>query len=118
MSFSLKRAERLYTRYLPAMWWIPDKCEGEEISQALDYLQTRVAEGDVEKLTETELLALIISNELVAEQVIQLFGNFGGMANQPLEKLLRFKGLGDAKIIRIAAVFEVAKRIVDQVQRS
>lgn len=28
------------------------------------------------------------------------------MANQPLEKFLEFKGLGDVKIIRIAAAFE------------
>ena len=37
------------------------------------------------------------------------------MANQPLEKFLEIKGLGDVKIIRIAAAFEIAKRIVNQV---
>ncbi len=36
------------------------------------------------------------------------------MANQPLEKFLEIKGLGDVKIIRIAA-FEIARRIVNQV---
>ena len=37
------------------------------------------------------------------------------MANQPLEKFLEIKGLGDVKIIRIAAAFEIAGRIVNQV---
>jgi len=37
------------------------------------------------------------------------------MANQPLEKFLEIKGLGDRKIIRIAAAFEIARRIVNQV---
>lgn len=35
--------------------------------------------------------------------------------DQPLEKFLEFKGLGDVKIIRIAAAFEIARRIVNQV---
>jgi hypothetical protein len=30
------------------------------------------------------------------------------MANQPLVKFLDFKGLGDVKIVRIAAAFEIA----------
>ena len=43
------------------------------------------------------------------------FGSFKGMANQPLPKFLEIKGLGDVKIIRIAAAFEIARRIVNQV---
>jgi DNA repair protein RadC len=34
------------------------------------------------------------------------------MANQPLEKLLDIKGIADVKIIRIAAAFEIARRII------
>jgi DNA repair protein RadC len=37
------------------------------------------------------------------------------MANQPLEKLLDIKGIADVKIIRIAAAFEIARRIVNEV---
>jgi DNA repair protein RadC len=85
------------------------------VNQALHYLQTRVANGDADKLTEAELLSLIISNEPAAEEIIRDFGGFKGMANQPLDKFLRYKGLGDAKIIRAAACFEMAKRVVDSV---
>lgn len=39
------------------------------------------------------------------------------MFNQPLKKFLEIKGLGDVKIIRIAAAFEIARRIVKNVLR-
>jgi DNA repair protein RadC len=39
------------------------------------------------------------------------------MANQPLEKFLKIKGLGDVKIIRIAAAFEIARRIANEIMK-
>jgi DNA repair protein RadC len=75
-------------------------------------------------LTDAELLSIIISTgvkgksaEEIAKEVLNKFGSFKGMANQPLEKFLQFKGLGDVKIIRIAATFEIARRIVEEVIR-
>ena len=81
----------------------------------LDWNQTRLANGEACKLTEAELLGIAISNMAAAEAVIRDFGGFRGMANQPLEKFLRYDGLGEAKIIRVAACFEIARRIVRQV---
>ena len=43
--------------------------------------------------------------------MLQKFGSFEGMAREPLERFLEFRGLGDVKIIRIAAAFEIARRI-------
>lgn len=75
-----------------------------------------------DSLSDTELLAILISSgikgkpaEKIAEEVLEKFNSFKGMANQPLEKFLEIKGLSDVKIIRIAAAFEIAKRIVNQV---
>jgi len=75
-----------------------------------------------EKLTDAELLAILISTgikgksaEDIAKEILNKFGSFKGMANQPLEKFLSIKGLGDVKIIRIAAAFEIAKRVVKEV---
>jgi len=85
------------------------------MNQALDWLQTRVANGDIEKLSEAELLSLVLSDDKAAEEIIRDFGGFRGMAYQPLEKFLRYKGMGEAKIIRMATCFEMAKRIVNQV---
>jgi len=75
-----------------------------------------------ESLTDPELLSILISTgikgksaEKIAEEILGKFGSFKGMANQPLEKFLQFKGISDVKIIRIAAAFEIARRIVKQV---
>jgi len=61
-------------------------------------------------LTNAELLSILIAPgiegkpaEKIAEEILQKFGGFKGMANQPLEKLLDIKGLSDVKVIRIAA---------------
>ncbi|MEW6674438.1 MAG: UPF0758 domain-containing protein [Nitrospirota bacterium] len=53
--------------------------------------------------------------EQIAQEILNKFSSFKGMANQPLEKFLQFKGLGDVKIIRITAALEIARRIVNQV---
>lgn len=81
----------------------------------MSYATEKALNNDWDKLTEVELLGLVIGNEQTAEAIIKDFGGFRGIANQPLEKFLRYKGLGDAKIIRIAACFEIAKRIVSEV---
>ncbi|MEW6409064.1 MAG: UPF0758 domain-containing protein [Nitrospirota bacterium] len=82
----------------------------------------KLRELGAESLTDAELLAILISTgtkgktaEEVAQEILNKFGSFKGMANQPLEKFLEIKGLGDVKIIRIAAAFEIARRIVKEV---
>jgi DNA repair protein RadC len=82
----------------------------------------KLREHGAESLTDAELLSILISTgtkgksaEKIAQEILDKFGSFKGMANQPLEKFLQFKGLGDVKIIRIAAAFEIARRIVNLV---
>ena len=82
----------------------------------------KLRELGADKLTDAELLSILISigikgrsAEEIAEDILLKFGSFKGMANQPLQKFLEIKGLGDVKIIRIAAAFEIARRIVNQV---
>ena len=55
------------------------------------------------------------SAEKIAEEILAKFGSFKGIANQPLDKFLKIKGIGDVKIIRIAAAFEIARRCVNTV---
>jgi len=85
----------------------------------------KLREVGSEALTDAELLAILISTgtrnkpaETIADEIIQRFGSFKGMANQPLSKFLEMKGLGDVKAIRIAAAFEIARRIVNEVLAS
>lgn len=82
----------------------------------------KLRELGADSLTDSELLAILISTgtkgkpaDEIAKEILDRFGSFKGMANQPLEKFLEIKGLGDRKIIKIAAAFEIARRIVNQV---
>jgi DNA repair protein RadC len=78
----------------------------------------KLREEGAASLTDKELLAILISTgikgksaEKIAEEVIQKFGSLEGLANQPLESFLEIKGLSDVKIVRIAAAFELARRL-------
>jgi len=82
----------------------------------------KLRELGAESLSDAELLAILISTgikgksaEEIAKEIIDKFGSFRGMANQPFRKFLSVKGLGDVKIMRIAAAFEIARRIVNEV---
>lgn len=46
----------------------------------------------------------------IAEELIDYYGSLKNMAGRPLDEFLRFKGLSDVKITRIAAAFEIARR--------
>jgi len=77
-----------------------------------------------ETLSDAELLAILIgtgvkgrSADRIAEEILARFGSFKGIANQPFDKFYRIKGIGEVKVVRIAAAFEIARRIVDQVLR-
>jgi DNA repair protein RadC len=70
-------------------------------------------------LSNKELLAILISTghkgktaEQVAGEIISRFGSLESLSNVSLARLLEIKGLGDRKITRIAAAFELARRIV------
>lgn len=84
----------------------------------------KLIEKGAENLTDAELLSIIISTgtkskpaEVLAEEILSKFSSYQGIANQPLERLLEFKGMGDVKVIRIAATFEIARRIVNEVMK-
>jgi len=78
----------------------------------------KLRELGAEALSDAELLAILISTgvkgmpaENIAEEVVERFGSLSEMANVPLERFLEIKGLSDVKIIRIAAAFEIARRL-------
>jgi len=73
-------------------------------------------------LSEEELLAILISTGVqgksaqeIAADLLKEFGSLKGMAGVPLERFLRFKGLSDVKITRIAAALEIARRVASEV---
>ena len=91
---------------------------GEQPNAEMDTSRGKLRELGAESLTDAELLSILISTgtkgkpaEKVAQEILDKFGSFKGMANQPLEKFLEIKGLGDVKIIRIAAAFEIVRLV-------
>jgi len=71
-------------------------------------------------LTDAEVLSILIAPgikgrpaEKIAEDILLKFGSYKGLANQPLEKLSKIKGMGEVKIVRLAAAMEFGKRWVD-----
>lgn len=77
-----------------------------------------------ESLTDAELLAVLIgagtphkTSQEIAEDLLKKFQSFKGLANQPLEELTEIRGLKDVKATRIAAAFEIAKRIVEEIRK-
>jgi len=77
-----------------------------------------------EYCTDAELLAILIGAGIpgksaikMAEEIIEHYKNFKGLANQPFEKIYQIKGLKQVKVVRIAAALEIARRIVQQVAK-
>jgi DNA repair protein RadC len=84
----------------------------------------KLREQGADTLSEAELLAVLISSgtkgrpaEGIAQDLLERFGSLARLANQPLEALLSIKGLGDVKILRIAAALEIARRAASEIIR-
>jgi DNA repair protein RadC len=77
----------------------------------------KLAELGPEALTEAELLSILVAPgtpgnpaEQIAENILKRFGSLERLGGQPLERLYEIKGMGDSKIIRLAAALEIARR--------
>ena len=84
----------------------------------------KLRQEGADKLEISELLAVLISTgtkgrpaEAIAREILDRFGSLAGLANEPLETLLSIKGLGDVKILRIAAALELARRTANEIIR-
>ena len=82
----------------------------------------KLLELGADKLTDAELLAILIGAgiphkpaEKIAEELLNKYGSFRGLADQPFERLYKIKGLKKVKVIRIASALEIARRIVQEV---
>jgi len=75
-------------------------------------------------LTDTELLTVIIgsgisgrSAEDIATEIIGKYYSLQGLMGKTIGELMTIKGLKEVKATQIAAVFEVARRIVKALER-
>ncbi|MBI5116239.1 hypothetical protein HZA56_07165 [Candidatus Poribacteria bacterium] len=85
----------------------------------------KLREAGASALTDAEILSILIAPGSkgrpalkIAEDVLQKFGSLEGLCDQPLERLYEIKGLADAKIIRLAAAYELAVRLTREKGKS
>lgn len=91
----------------------------------LERLREKLLELGAEKLSDKELLAILIGARTkeksaldIAEEMLSKFGGFSGIAGRNIDDIIQIKGIKVAKTVNIAATFEIARRIVIEVLKS
>ena len=84
----------------------------------------KLLKDGAEILSDVELLAILIGSGTkdksaidLANEIMKKYGSYKGLAGRDIDELKQIKGLKDAKILNIAAAFEIARRIVEEVQK-
>ncbi len=69
--------------------------------------------------SDKELLAVLICSgykdktpEALAEELLRKYKSLSGIMGEKLSDMARIKGLGDVKVVRIAAAYEIVRRMV------
>lgn len=95
----------------------------KDLPEGLRPREKLLKEG-AEILSDTELLAILIGKGIkgksaidLADEIMRKYNSFRGLAGKSIEELKEIKGLGETKILNIAAAFEIARRIVEEVQK-
>lgn len=84
----------------------------------------KLLKDGAEILSDVELLAILIGTGTkdksaidLANEILAKYGSYKGIAGKDIDELKQIKGLKEAKILNIAAAFEIARRIVEEVQK-
>jgi DNA repair protein RadC len=74
--------------------------------------------------TESELLAIVLGSGIknktaqqIAEEILEKHHSLYGLMGISLKELMEIKGLKDVKATQLAAVFEIARRIVKYLEK-
>ena len=75
-------------------------------------------------LTDEELLAILIGTgyknrtaQDIAKELMDKYYSIAGLMGKKLTELAKIKGLKDVKVVRIAAAFEIARRVVKALEK-
>lgn len=75
-------------------------------------------------LSDEDVLAILIGGRYkkktaknLSKELLDKFGSLSGLMGQKLYKMARIEGLGDVRVVRIAAAIEVARRIVRALEK-
>lgn len=74
--------------------------------------------------TEAELISIILGSgskgstaEQIAQDIIDRYGTLPDLMGTSLKELMKTKGLKEVKATQLAAVFEIARRIVKHLEK-
>lgn len=83
----------------------------------------KLIEQGADRCTDQEILAILLgtggpgySAQDIAAQVLEQYGDLARLMDLPLRELAAVKGLGPVKAIRIAAAYELARRIIKHLE--
>jgi DNA repair protein RadC len=75
-------------------------------------------------LTDEELLAILIGSgyknrtaQDIAKELLDKYYSIAGLMGRKLTELAKIKGLKDVKVVRIAAAFEIARRVIKTLEK-
>ncbi len=74
---------------------------------------------ELPSLSDAELLAVLIGSGYknktpiaLAEEVLKTYSSLSGIMGKKLSDIAKIEGLGDVKVVRIAAAYEIVRRVV------
>ncbi len=96
----------------------------KEQSKKWNHPGGKLVELGPSSLTDEELLAILIgsgykgqSAQDIAKELLDNYYSIPGLMGHKLTDLSKIKGLKDVKVIRIAAAFEIARRVVKALEK-
>ncbi|MBL7211956.1 MAG: hypothetical protein ISS61_06230 [Desulfobacteraceae bacterium] len=79
---------------------------------------------ELPELADADVLAVLIGGRYkertardLSKELLAEFGSISGLMGQKLWKMARIEGLGDVRVVRIAAAIEMARRIVRALEK-
>lgn len=89
-----------------------------------EFPNTRLIKLELPELSDADVLAILIGGRYkkktakdLSKELLNKFGSIGGLMGQKLWKMAKIEGLGDVRVIRIAAAIEMARRIVRALEK-
>lgn len=85
----------------------------------------KLIELGAENCRDGELLAILLgsgvrgrSAEAIGAEIVERFGTVGSLMGKPLEEIAAIRGIGPVKAIRIAAAYELTRRVVREMENN
>ena len=75
-------------------------------------IHEKISLRGIESLTESELLAILLEDKVLAEELLKECGSLANIANIPASRLRMVAGLGNKRAERIQSAVEIGHRVV------